>query len=250
MNDSQNLNVSSRDWNGVFVPKHTAKLINKTFEDGTSPFIPVDGKINPPFVYNVNTGFAPDAKDLIPLQLTKIEKGYDSSAFGTYSSMGKAGTRIKTGEKGLFFNFLGQDGELHHSAYFFAEQTEQPENFLGFADKNLRQRQNLKNRTIKIESANVEDFLSAYVASSRSGASIEVSPEVAEDFKKNLLEITSNELSKTEAERNPKIPKLDDVLFNADKKAKEIVRSLEKKNGIEPLNHKKQERKRAKAIER
>lgn len=249
MYDSQNLKVSADDWNGVFVPKHTAKLINKTFENGTSPFIPVDGKLNPPFVYNVNTGFAPDAKDLVPLQLTKIEKGYASDAFGTYSSMGKAGTRIKTGEKGLFFNFVGKDGELHHSAYFFAEQTEQPERFSELASKNLRQKQNLKNQTIKIESPDVEDFLSAYVAASKSGAKIEVSKEVAEQFKKNLLEITSNELAKTEAEKNPKIPKLNDILFNADKKAKEIVNSLENKNrsGQRQNRH---VHKRAKAMER
>lgn len=250
MNDSKSLNVSSNDWNGVFVPKHTAKLISQSFEDGTSPFIPVGGKLNPPFVYNVNTGFSPDAKDLIPLQLTKIAKGYSSNAVGTYSSMSKAGTRIKTGEKGLFFNFVGKDGEFHHSAYFFAEQTEQPERFLDFASKNFRRQQSLKGQTIKIESPNVEDFLSVYVASSRSGASIEVSQKVAKQFKKNLLEITSNELAKTEAEKNPKIPKLDDVLFKADKKAKEIVKSLEKENGLGPLQQKNQGHKRAKAMER
>lgn len=250
MNDSKSLNVSSSDWNGVFVPKHTAKLINQSFEDGTSPFIPVSGKINPPFVYNVNTGFSPDAKDLIPLQITKIEKGYASAAVGTYSSINKAETRIKTGEKGLFFNFAGKDGEFHHSAYFFGEQTEQPERFAEYASKNFRQPLNLKNQTIRIESPNVEDYLSAYVASSRSGATVEVSPEVAEQFKKNLTEITSNELLKTEAEKNPKIPKLNDVLFNADKMAKEIVKSLEKKNGIEPSRPKSQEHKRAKTMER
>ena len=74
--------------------------------------------------------------------------------------------------------------------------------------------------------------LGAYVAACKSGAKIEVSPEIAEQFKANILAVAENELKRTNAEKNPAIPIMSDLLSNADKKANEIVKSREKELGI------------------
>lgn len=244
MADTQDLNVSKKDWNGAYVPKHTAKLIKAGIENETAPFLPkpqdivrngetsLTFKMSPELIYNANTGFALDAKDMIPVQLEKAAKGYESNVVGTKKSMDNAKTSIKAGENGVWYNFKGKDGEFHHSAYFFPEQAEQPERLQEFAQDNLKQKQNLTNDTIKIESPEVTDYLGAYVAACKSGAKIEVSPEIAEQFKANILAVAENELKRTNAEKNPAIPKMSDLLSNADKKANEIVKSREKELGI------------------
>lgn len=259
MADTQNLSVSKKDWNGNFVPKHTAKLIKSGIENGNAPFIPADfqrkddvtfsGQISPKLIFNANTGYALDTKDLIPAQLEKAARGYESNAVGTYLTMQNASTSIKQDEKGIWYNFKGKDGEYHHSAYYFAEQTEHPEKFSEFAQKNFKQPQRLSNETIKIDSPEVTDYLGAYVAASKSGAKVEVSPEVAEKFKQNILAVCDNELKRTNAERNPSIPKLNDLLFNADKKANELVKSIEKERGLAPEQKQKKEYKHDKGME-
>ena len=74
--------------------------------------------------------------------------------------------------------------------------------------------------------------LSSSIAACKSGAKVEVSPEIAEQFKTNILVVANNELARTEAERNPDIPRISNLLFDADKKAHEIVKSREKELGI------------------
>ena len=263
MADTQNLNASKSDWNGAFVPKHTAKLIKTGIESGNAPFLPKPQDIvrngetsftvqmSPQLVYTANTGYALDAKDLIPVQLEKAAKGYESNAVGTYKSAENAKTQIKKDEKGVWFNFKGQDGEFHHSAYFFPEQTVHPERLTEFANGNFRQSQNLSNDTIRIDSPEVTEYLGAYVAACKSGAKIEVSPEVAEKFKQNILAVADNELKRTNAEKNPEIPKMSELLTNADKKAHEIVKSREKELGIgQKQKAQKNEYKRNKGMER
>ena len=250
MSDTQNLQVSKNDWNGSYVPKHTAKLIKAGIENGTAPFIPNNGQIESSLIFNANTGYALDAKDLIPTILTKAEKGYTSNAVGTYGTMGKAQTKIKSDEKGVFYNFKGADGEFHHSAYFFAEQTEQPERFMEFAEKNYRQRQNLSKETIKVASPEVGEYLGSYVAACKSGAKMEVSPEIAEQFKTNILAVAENELKRTNAEKNPAIPKMSDILSAAEKKSTEIIKAREKELGIAPAQTKTQEQKKERKIDR
>ena len=232
MEETQELQISKKFWNGAYVPKHTAKLIKTGIENGTAPFIPNDGQLKTSLIYNANTGFALHGKDMIPVLLTKIEKGYESNAVGTFKTVESAQTVIKTGEKGVFYNFVGKDGEYHHAAYFFAEQTEQPERFAEYSGKNLKKMQNLSNETLKITSPEVTEYLGTYIAACKSGAKVEVSPEIAEQFKTNILAVANNELAKTEAERNPDIPRISNLLFDADKKAHEIVKSREKELGI------------------
>lgn len=218
MEETQELQISKKFWNGAYVPKHTAKLIKTGIENGTAPFIPNDGQLKTSLIYNANTGFALHGKDMIPVLLTKIEKGYESDAVGTFKTVESAQTAIKTGEKGVFYNFVGKDGEYHHAAYFFAEQTEQPERFAEYSGKNLKQMQNLSNETLKITSPEVTEYLGTYIAACKSGAKVEVSPEIAEQFKTNIVAVANNELARTEAERNPDIPRISNLLFDADKK--------------------------------
>ena len=244
MADTQNLTISKQDWNGAYVPKHTAKLIKAGIENETAPFLPkpqdivrngetsLTFKMSPELIYNANTGFALDAKDMIPVLLTKAEKGYESNVVGTKKSMDNAKTSIKADEKGVWYNFKGKNGEFHHSAYFFPEQAEQPERLKEFAQGNIKQKQNLSNETIKIESADATEYLAAYVAACKSGAKVEVSPEIAEQFKQNILAVADNELVKTNAMKNPNIPKMTDLLSNVEKRASEIVKSREKELGI------------------
>lgn len=232
MADTQNLTISKNDWNGAYVPKHTAKLIKSGIENGTAPFIPTDGRISPQLICNANTGYALEAKDMIPVLLTKAEKGYESNVVGTKKSMDNAKTSIKADEKGVWYNFKGKDGEFHHSAYFFPEQAEQPERLKEFAQGNIKQKQNFTNDTIKIESADATEYLAAYVAACKSGAKVEVSPEIAEQFKQNILAVADNELVKYSAMKNPNLPKMTDLLSNVEKRASEIVKSREKELGI------------------
>ncbi|MCR5252584.1 MAG: ArdC family protein [Treponema sp.] len=232
MSDTQNLQISKNDWIGAYVPKHTAKLIKAGIENGTAPFIPNNGQLKPSLIYNVNTEHCLEAKDLIPVQLTKIEKGYESDAVGTYNSASKADTKLKKGERGIYYNFVRKDGQFDHNAFYFAEQMESPEKFSQYAKKHCHQTQNLKNETLKISSPDVTEYLGTYVAACKSGAKLEVTPEISEQFKTNMLAITSNELARTNAEKNPNIPKMSDVLFDIEKYSSNIVKNREKELGI------------------
>ena len=179
------------------------------------------------------------AKELLPVQLTKQEKGYQGNAVGTYNTMGKAETRVKEGEKGVWYNFKGQDGEFHHAAYFFAEQTEHPERFNDFAQKNSKQQSVLNGTAFTISS--VQDYLPMYLAACKSGAKVSVSPEIAGQFKADMLSVCNNELAHS-FNKSPDIPKLNDMLFAADKLANDLIKSTEKQLGIAPQKQQKIER--------
>lgn len=236
MEETQKLQISKNNWIGAYVPKHTAKLIRTGIENGTAPFIPNNGQLKPFLIYNASSGFPLYGKDLIPVLLTKIEKGYESNAVGTFSSVQHSLTAIKTGEKGVFYNFTDKNGEIHHASYFFGEQMENPERFAEYAAKNLKQQQNLSNETLKITSPEVTEYLGTYIAACKSGAKVEVSPEIAEQFKANMIAVANNELIRTNAAKDPNIPKITNVLFAADNKAQEIIKNREKELGLGQKN--------------
>lgn len=239
MSDAITLNPSKNDWFGSLVPRHTAKLISQGIEDNFLPLLPnKDGKIEIKPIYNANNGWILNAKDLVPAQITRQKSGYESNIVATKNSIDKAGTRVKSGEKGLFYNFKDKEGEFRHSQYFFAEQLEHPDRLVESAK--IRQPNKLKNETLKIDSA--ENYLPMYIAACKSGASLEVSPEVAEQFKQNISAVCKNELAKTPEEKIQDVPSLNELLYNADVKANEIVKSVEKEKGL-ALQQKKDERK-------
>lgn len=222
MNESPNLsNISDFDWNAYYIPRNNAKLIKNSIEGGTAPFLPdANGIVKPTQIINANTGFALNAKDLIPVIIEKQNKGYESNAVATNGTMSKIGTRIKQGEKGIAYMFKTGE-EFKHAHYYFSEQTEAPEKFNDYVNQNSKQHSALKGQTIEVNSS--DEYMAAYVAACKSGAALKVSPAVADDFKQKMMVICENELKKG-SERNPDIPKLNDYLFKADQKASQIIK--------------------------
>ena len=171
---------------------------------------------------------------MIPAILTKVEKGYKSNVVGTFATAGKAETRVKEKEKGLYVNFKNKEtGEWNHTAYFFGEQMKNPEKFAEFASKQkVNQQQNLKGEKITAFSPEVTAYLGAYIAACKSGATFEAAPDIAEKFKVNMLAVAGNELARTAAEKKKDIPGITEVFTNAGKKADEIIKTMEKNRGI------------------
>nr|WP_180485587.1 hypothetical protein [Treponema socranskii] len=238
--DAQNLKPSKKEWIGLYVPKHTAKLILQGIEDNSLPLLPKEnGHIDVMPIFNANTGYILPAKDLIPAQITKVNNGYKSDVVGTKNTVDKAGTQIKEGEKGLFYNWQDENKQFHHSALFFAEQTTDPEKFL--ANVQIRQPQRLKDMTLKINSPG--EYLPMYLAAAKSGAKLEVFPETVKEFKKQFKDICINEKTNSESKVG-----LHNVLFAADLESNKIIKNIEQARGIAPK--KAPEKKIEKSIER
>lgn len=212
--------VSEKQFNGYFVPNHNAKIIKAAIESGAAPFLPdQSGKITPKAIYNGNTGYCLNAKELIPLQ---IQQGGRSDVVATFSTVNKAGTKIKENEKGLFYNFRREDGTIGTAQFFFPEQTENAEAVRNAVKKNTAIK---LNKNIEITSANPEEYLASYVAACKSGASVSVSPEIAEQFKQNFMPLLENQLTKY-AERDKEMDSLGNFMFKVDQKANAINKEL------------------------
>lgn len=230
MSDAITLNPSKNDWFGSLVPRHTAKLISQGIEDNSLLLLPdKDGKIEIKPIYNANNGWILNAKDLVPAQITRQKAGYESNIVATKTSIDKAGTRVKSGEKGLFYNFKDKEGEFRHSQYFFAEQLEHPDRIVENAK--IRQPNKLQNETLKIDSA--ENYLPMYIAACKSGASVAVSPEVAEQFKQNISAVCKNELAKTPEEKIQGVPSLNELFFTTlMSRRTRLLSQLKRKRGL------------------
>jgi len=245
MEDTQNLkSLSKKDMAGVFVAKQRAGLVKDGIINETAPFIPKNGQISTELIFNASTGRPLSAKEMIPAILMKEKNGYESNVVGGYTTGNKAGTSIKQGEKGLQYIFQDKDGVNHSSSFFFPEQMEQPERLREFAKGNQKWEQRLSGETFKITSPEVSEYLATYVAACKSGAKVEVSPEVAEQFKANMLAVANNELMPTTALRDKNIPKMSDLLFNAEVKSTEIIKNREKELGITQKTEQQKEQKK------
>ncbi len=242
MSETQNLSVAKKDLSGYYLARQRANLIKDGIENNTAPFLPTDGKVKPILICSASTGFALDARAMIPAVLKKTKEGYESNVVGAYGVAGKAGTKIKEGEHGVGVMFKNKDGEIKSAHLFFPEQMEDSAKFKEFAQTNIKQETRLTGQTFTITSPEVTEYLGTYVAACKSGASVSVSPEVAEKFKANLSAVVDNELAKS-AEKNPAIPKLGDLLFETDKKAIALVKGREKELGLAQKNEKAQEQK-------
>ncbi len=218
------IKISNKNWNGYFVPKQNAKIIKEGIENNIAPFLFADGKINTSTIVNANNGFSLNAKELIPLQIVKAKNGYDSNFVGTYQTANKAHTSIKADEKGTYYNWKDKNGDFQHSAFFFAEQTESPEKFNDYAKSNLKQKYYGTDKTISV--TNPSDYLASYVAACKTGAKLDVKPEVVDAFKNDMLKVCDNELKRTNAEKDASIKPLHTVLFEADTKAVEIIKQI------------------------
>ena len=216
--------ISKNEFNGYWIPKHNAKVMKEGIDNNTAPFLPNrDGTINAVPIYNASTGYVLPATRLIPAQIEKEKKGYESNIVIGRNFSEMASTSLKENEKGIFYNFKDETGEIHTASYFFPEQTANPNAVLELANENLKPRIDLSNSSIVIVNSNPEEYLSCYLAACKSGAKLSVSPEIAEDFKKKFSVILDNEQLKKE-EKDVSIPSMGNTLFNADKKATELCK--------------------------
>ena len=219
-----NNSVSEKQFNGFFIPSHNAKIIKESIENGTAPFLPdQNGNVNAKPIINGNTGYCLNAKDLIPMQV--IQNGNSDIAV-TYKTTQNLGTRIKEGEKGFFYNFQREDKTVGTSQFFFPEQTENPELIKEKVEEKVAKTGLKKmDKSLEITSSNPEEYLGMYVAACKSGASLKVSPHVAEEFKKNFTEVMNNQLAK-KADRNAEIDTLSGFMFKVDQKSNAVNKEL------------------------
>lgn len=219
-----NNSVSEKQFNGFYIPSHNAKIIKESIENGTAPFLPDQaGNVNTKPVINGNTGYCLNAKDLIPLQI--VGKNNSNIAV-TYKTTQNLGTRVKEGEKGFFYNFKREDNTIGTSQFFFPEQTENPQLVKDAVNEKVAKNKLPQiSKTIEIQSANPEEYLGTYVAACKSGATLKVNPEIAEEFKKNFTAVLDNQLSK-KADRNAEIDTLSNFMFKVDQKANLINKEL------------------------
>ena len=93
------------------------------------------------------------------------------------------------------------------------------------AKDKINQPTNLKGLSLTIESAEPVEYLGSYIAACKSGMNLSVSPEIAEDFKKNIMVNVNNDLKKAE-NRDKSIDSVGNILFNADRRGTEILKTF------------------------
>ena len=243
---------SEKTFNGYFIPAHNAKKILEGFKKGDSPLLPKNGELSPVAIYNSRTGYILNADTLIPAQIMKQEMGYESNVVSTAFNLKDAGTQRKQGEKGLMFNYKTKDDRFQTSSYFFGDQAENPQKVAEFAAKNhLKDKKILDGISYEVKSA--DDYLPAYLAAAKSGMKVTVSPEITEQFKANMTAICENQkLAEYDKNKDKSLPKLNEYLYQCDRKSVDLVHEvaashnieLPKKKEPEQKNEQKKEQKR------
>lgn len=242
--------VSESQFNGYFVPSHSAKLIRESIENNTAPFLPdSSGVIKAKPIFNGNKGFCLTAKDLIPLQ---IIQGENSNVVVTFNTVNKAGIKIKEGEKGFFYNYQKEDKSVGVSQYFFPEQTENPEKIKEFVNPRIAKGIKLltPDKIVEIKSSEPDQYLGAYLAACKTGATVKVSPEIAEQFKQNVMPILKNQ---TSIHKNKEMDSLSDLMFKSERNAIDITTSMQKEKGQQQAKSQEQQKpqkKQHKEVER
>ena len=222
--------VSKNEFNGYWIPSHNAKVMKKGLEENSAPFLPdTSGNIKAEAVYSLSTGKCLPANRLIPVQFEKMKMGYESNIVVSKSTISEMNTEIKEGEKGILYNFKGKDDNFHTAAFFFPEQTETPEAFNELAQEKIHPLDNLKDISMTIESSEPTEYLGTYLAACRSGMKVSVSLETAQEFKDRIMVNVENDMKKSE-NRNKEIESVGNILFNADKRGTEILKTLAHEN--------------------
>lgn len=235
--------ISSKEFSGYWIPRHNAKVMKEGIENNSAPFLPdANGNIKAEAVYNLSTGYCLPAGRLIPVQFAKMKNNFNSNVVSTRTTIGSQENAIKEGEKGVFYNFKDEQGEIHTSSLFFAEQTQNPQVFLDAAKEKIRPRDNLKDYSMVIASGKPVEYLGSYLAACRCGMNLSVTPEIAEEFKQNIMPHLNNDL-KNISEKDKSIESLSNVLFSADKRATEICKTLssEQSQSAAPAKKKQEE---------
>ena len=188
--------VSKQEFNGYWIPRHNAKVMKQGLEENKAPFLPDStGNIKAEPIYNMATGYCLPANRLIPVQFAKMQNGYNSNVVATRTTLGGMENGIKENE------------------------------IIAASKDKIQQKTNLKDYSMVIASSEPKEYLGTYMAACRSGMKLSVDPQIAEEFKKKLMPTLENDLKKQE-ERNKELPTLSNLLFDADKRATEITKSL------------------------
>lgn len=234
---------SKSEFSGYWIPSHNAKVIKEGITSNKAPFLPdANGNIKAEPVYSLSQGYCLPATRLIPVQFEKMDKGYRSNIVATRRQITDAGNSLKDGEKGVLYNFKGKDDNIHTTALFFPEQTENPQSVIDRAKEKIQPRGNLKEIDMEITSGKPVEYLGTYIAACKGGMRLSVSPEIAEEFKNNMMTHVSNDLKKS-GEKNRDIDSVGNILFNADRRSTEILKTLalEQATSHSPQKAKKQE---------
>lgn len=241
--------VSKQEFNGYWIPRHNAKVMKQGLEENKAPFLPDStGVIKAEPIYNMATGYCLPANRLIPVQFAKMQNGFNSNIVATRTTLSGLENGIKENEKGVFYNFKDEQGEIHTSSLFFAEQTQNPEALIAASKDKIQQKTNLKDVSMVIASSEPKEYLGTYMAACRSGMKLSVDPQIAEEFKSKLMPTLENDLKKQE-ERNKELPTLSNLLFDADKRATEITRTLSQSQAPEQNLAPKQPKKQTQDME-
>ncbi|MCQ2242528.1 hypothetical protein [Treponema sp.] len=223
--------VSKDEFNGFWIPHHNAKVFKRGLEENKAPFLPdASGNIKAEPIYNVATGYCLPAGRLIPVQFAKMENGYSSNIVAPRTTIGALENGIKENEKGVFFNFKTEDGEIHVGSLFFPEQTTNPEGIHNAAKDKIQQMDNLKDVSMVIASSEPKEYLGTYIAACRSGMKLSVDPQIAEEFKGKIMPTLENDIRDPD-KRDKNMPTLSNLLFDAEKRGADICRTLAAENG-------------------
>ena len=233
--------VSKDEFNGFWIPHHNAKVMKRGLEENRAPFLPNEsGVIKAEPVYNVATGYCLPANRLIPVQFAKMENNYTSNMVATRTTIGSMENAIKENEKGIFYNFKDEQGEIHVASLFFPEQTQNPEGIINASKDKIQQMDNLKDVSMVIASSEPKEYLGTYIAACRSGMKLSVDPQIAEEFKGKIMPTLENDIRDPE-KRDKEMPTLSNILFEAEKRGADICRTLaaENKQSVAPKQEKK-----------
>lgn len=193
--------VSEKKFNAAWIPSRNAKLVKDSIMQGTAPFLPDEkGVIDAQPVYNGMTGYCLDARSLIPVQLVKKD-GFSNVVVGK-KAVDAAQTYIKKDVMGFMYNFQRDDKTVGTARYYFPEQTEHPDRVLSAVQGKLR-KPKFQLPEIEMDNPDPAEYLAKYVAACKTGTAVHCSPEIAEAFKKNIMPILDNQLSRYNRQKDP-----------------------------------------------
>lgn len=211
--------------------RKAAEKVKEGLEKGTSPLLPnANGQIKPERIINSATGFPLGGKSLVDALVAKAENGFKSNVVTTFNIANDAKTGIQKGTHQAFsVAFVDKKtGVTHDANYFFADQTQDPAKIMDVVNKKGVNLLNTPNEVLKVNS--VDEYMPAFIAASKTGATVEVSPEIAQGVKEKLISLAETS-SKYANQREENAPTLSNYLFAADQSANKIFSAINAKYG-------------------
>lgn len=242
--ENSNIVLTKQQLSQVSVPYWNAVAWKKSIENGYAPFLPdKEGNVNAEPIYKFKGGYCLDGNELVMAQIKKAENGYASNVVATFNQINGAKTSVNKSEHGIQFNFKDKEGNYHSSRYFFPEQTAKPENLSLPVNGNAIAK---SGNEIMPNSASPADYMAAYLTACKTGATFKVTPELASEFKNNIMPILENQTKKV-ADRDASydsMPKLNNIMHEAVKKHIEQM-NVQKEQNHAPVQQKERQHKRS-----